>query len=68
MGKIEFKFWQIIFCMEDRAYIMVYWDGNFFFLFFAIVPENSSPKQYEIQEFAKNYRISAVKINKMFVC
>jgi hypothetical protein len=25
MGKIEFKFWQIIFCMDDRAYMMVYW-------------------------------------------
>jgi hypothetical protein len=25
MGKIELKFWQIIFYMEDRAYMMVYW-------------------------------------------
>jgi hypothetical protein len=31
MGKIELKFWQIIFYMKDRAYIMVYEDGNFFF-------------------------------------
>jgi hypothetical protein len=37
-----------------------------FFEFFAIVPEIPSPKHHEIQEFANNYRISAMKINKMF--
>jgi hypothetical protein len=37
------------------------------FEFFAIVPEIPSPKHHEIQEFAKNYHISAMKINKMFV-
>jgi hypothetical protein len=52
--------------MKDRAYMMVYWNGDFF-LFFAIVPEIPSPKHHEIQELAKNYRISAMKINKMFV-
>jgi hypothetical protein len=29
MGKIELKFWQIIFYMKDSAYIMVYGDGEF---------------------------------------
>jgi hypothetical protein len=29
MGKIELKFWQIIFYMKDRAYVMVYVDDNF---------------------------------------
>jgi hypothetical protein len=29
MGKIELKFGQIIFYMKDRAYFMVYEDGNF---------------------------------------
>jgi hypothetical protein len=29
MGKIELKFWQIIFYMKDREYVMVYGDGNF---------------------------------------
>jgi hypothetical protein len=47
--------------------MMVYEDGNFFFLFFTIVPKIPSPKHHEIQEFAKNYHISAMKINKMFV-
>jgi hypothetical protein len=37
-----------------------------FFEFFATVPEIPSPKHHEIQEFAKNYHISAKKINKMF--
>jgi hypothetical protein len=50
--------------MEDRAYIMVYGDGNFFF---TIVPEIPSPKHHEIQQFGQNYHISAMKINKMFV-
>jgi ABC-type anion transport system duplicated permease subunit len=39
----------------------------FFYNFFAIVREIPSPKHHEIQEFAKNYLISAMKINKMFV-
>jgi hypothetical protein len=30
MVKIEMKFSQIIFCMEDSAYMMVYEDGKFF--------------------------------------
>jgi hypothetical protein len=37
------------------------------FEFFVIVPEIPSPKHHEIQEFAENYHISAMKINKMFV-
>jgi hypothetical protein len=45
--------------MEDREFMMVE--------FFAIGPEIPSPKHHEIQEFAKNYHISAIKINKMFV-
>jgi hypothetical protein len=52
--------------MGYRAYMMVYEDGKFF-EFFAIVPEIPSPKHHEIQEFAKNYHISDMKINKMFV-
>jgi hypothetical protein len=32
MGKIELKFWQIIFYMKDRAYMMVYGDGIFFLI------------------------------------
>jgi hypothetical protein len=35
--------------------------------FFAIVPDIPSPKYHEIQEFAENCHISAMKINKMFV-
>jgi hypothetical protein len=38
-----------------------------FFEFFATVPAIPSPKNHEIQELAKNYQISAMKINKMFV-
>jgi hypothetical protein len=38
-----------------------------FFEFFAFVPEIPSPKHHQIQEFANNYHISAIKINKMFV-
>jgi hypothetical protein len=60
MGKIELKFWQIIFYMKDRAYVMVYIDGNFFFKFFAIVPEIPSPKHHEIQEFCQNCHISGI--------
>jgi hypothetical protein len=26
--KIELKFWKIIYCMEDTAYLMVYGDGK----------------------------------------
>jgi hypothetical protein len=52
--------------MEYRAYMMVYENGKIFELF-AIVPEIPIPKHHEIQEFAKNYHISAMKINKMFV-
>jgi hypothetical protein len=66
MDKIELKFRQIIFCMEDRTYMMVYGDGNCF-EFFAIVSETPSPKHHEIQEFAKNYRISAMRIKEIFV-
>jgi hypothetical protein len=36
------------------------------FEFFAIVAEILSSKHQEIQEFAKNYHISAMKFNKMF--
>jgi hypothetical protein len=32
-----------------------------FFLFFAIVPEISSPKHHKIQEFGQSYHISAMK-------
>jgi hypothetical protein len=46
--------------------MMDYEDGKFF-EFFAFMPEILSPKHHKIQEFAKNYRISVVKINKMFV-
>jgi hypothetical protein len=38
-----------------------------FFEFFAIVSEIPSPKHHEIQEFAKNCHISAMKTNEMFV-
>jgi hypothetical protein len=41
--------------------MIVYGDGIFFF---AIVPEIPNPKHHEIQEFAKNYHISAMKIKK----
>jgi hypothetical protein len=58
----KLKFWQIIFCMKYRFMKMVK-----FFEFFTIVPEIPSPKHHEIQDFAKNYHISAMKINKMFV-
>jgi hypothetical protein len=33
MGKIELKFWQIIFCTEYRAYMMVYEDGKIILIF-----------------------------------
>jgi hypothetical protein len=67
MSKIELKFWQIIFCMTDRAYMMVYGDGNFFLKFNAIVPEIPTPKHHKIHEFDQNYHFSAMKINKMFI-
>jgi hypothetical protein len=41
---------------------MVYGDDNFF-EFFAIVPEIPSPKHQEIQEFGKNYHISAMELS-----
>jgi hypothetical protein len=44
--------------------MMVYGDGKIFFEFFAIVPEIPCPKHHEIQEFAKNYHISTMKIKK----
>ena len=59
MGKMELKFWQIIFYTKDRAYVMVYVDG-IFFNYFAIVPEIPSPKHREIQEFCQNCHISAI--------
>jgi hypothetical protein len=63
MGEIELKFGQIIFCVEDRAYMIVYQnDENFQFC--DCVPEILHFKHHEIQEFAKNYRISEMKINK----
>jgi hypothetical protein len=46
--------------MDDRAHIMVYGNGNFFF---AIVPEIPSPKHHEIQEFGQNYHISAMEFS-----
>jgi hypothetical protein len=50
--------------MENRAYMMVYGDGKFFFFeFFAIVPEIPSPKHHKIQECGQNYHISAMKIS-----
>jgi hypothetical protein len=66
MGKIELKFWQIIFYMKDRAYVMVYGDG-IFFKFFAIVPDIPSPKHREIQELCQNYRISAIIFIYLFI-
>jgi hypothetical protein len=33
MGKIELRFWHIVFCIEDRAYMMVYGDSFFFIIF-----------------------------------
>jgi hypothetical protein len=36
-----------------------------FVQFFAIVPEILSPKRHEIQEFAKNYHISAMKFSNL---
>jgi hypothetical protein len=62
MGKIELKFRQIIFCMEDRAYMMVYGDGKIF-EFFAIVLEIPSPKHQKIPEFGQNYHIYAMKFS-----
>jgi hypothetical protein len=48
--------------MEDRAYtcMMVYGEGIGFFL--VIMREIPCPKHHEIQEFAKNYHFSAMKI------
>jgi hypothetical protein len=63
MGKIELKFWQIIFYMGDRTYIKVYGDGKFFFLFFTIVPEIPCPQHREIQEFGQIFNISAMKFS-----
>jgi hypothetical protein len=50
--------------MEDRAHMMVYGDGNSFFNFSPYVSEIPSPKHHEIEEIAKNYHISAMKIKK----
>jgi hypothetical protein len=51
--------------MENRANMRVYGGGNlFFFLFFAIVLEISSPKHHEIQEFGQTYHISTMKFSK----
>jgi hypothetical protein len=60
MGKIELKFWQIILCMDYKAYVMVYWDGDIF-EFFAIVPEIPNPTIREIQDCDQHYHISAMK-------
>jgi hypothetical protein len=50
--------------MEDRAYIMVYDDGNLKKKKnFAIVPQIPSPKHRQIQEFCQNYHISAMKFS-----
>jgi hypothetical protein len=46
--------------MEDRWFM----EMVNFFDFFAIVPEILSPKHHKIQEFARNYHISAMKIKK----
>jgi hypothetical protein len=54
----KLKFRQIIFCMEDGTYMMFYGDG--------FVSEIPSPKHLEIQEFAKNYHITAMKIKNFF--
>jgi hypothetical protein len=48
--------------MKDRAYIMVYGDGNSF-LFFTIVPKIPNPKHREIQEIGQNCHISAMKFS-----
>jgi hypothetical protein len=48
--------------MEDRGYIVYQDDENF--LFCASMPEILSFKHPKIQEFAKNYHISAMKMNK----
>jgi hypothetical protein len=58
-GKIELKFWPIIFYMEDRANMMVYRVGKIFEIF-AFVLEIPSPKYHEIQEFGQNFHISAI--------
>jgi hypothetical protein len=52
-----------IFCEEDGAYVIVCQDYENF-QFCASVPEILSFKHHKIQEFAKNYHMFAMKINK----
>jgi hypothetical protein len=58
MVRSKLNFWHIIFCMEDRAYMMVK-----IFEFCALVPEILSPKHHEIQDFGQNYHTSDLCIH-----